>query len=87
MGRNFNRPSFKRLIADIEAGKVGRTGKNRFTGEERERLKARNREIDDMFLNLYTDKAKGILSELQHFEAQSHCSPTCSLSTLRSSHY
>ena len=22
-GRNFNRPSFKRLIADIEAGKVG----------------------------------------------------------------
>ena len=23
MGRNFNRPSFKHLIADIEAGKVG----------------------------------------------------------------
>ncbi len=22
-GRNFNRPSFKRMIADIEAGKVG----------------------------------------------------------------
>jgi len=32
-------------------------------GKERERLEARNREIDDMFLNLYTDKAKGILSE------------------------
>ena len=31
--------------------------------KERERLEARNREIDDMFLNLYTDKAKGILSE------------------------
>jgi len=31
--------------------------------KERERLDARNREIDDMFLNLYTDKAKGILSE------------------------
>ena len=56
--------------------KVGRTGKNRFTGEMREpidkayyicqtynRLEARNREIDDMFLSLYTDKAKGVLSE------------------------
>jgi len=31
--------------------------------KELERLEARNREIDDMFLNLYTDKAKGILSE------------------------
>ncbi len=31
--------------------------------KERERLDARNREIDDIFLNLYTDKAKGILSE------------------------
>lgn len=31
--------------------------------KEQERLEARNREIDDMFLNLYTDKAKGILSE------------------------
>lgn len=28
-----------------------------------ERLEARNREIDDMFLSLYTDKAKGKLSE------------------------
>jgi len=43
--------------------KVGRTGKNRFTVVEREQLEARNREIDDMFLNLYTDKANGILSE------------------------
>ena len=31
--------------------------------KERERLEARNRKIDEMFLNLYTDKAKGILSE------------------------
>ena len=31
--------------------------------KERERLEARNREIDEMFLNLYTDKAKGVLSE------------------------
>ena len=31
--------------------------------KERERLEARNHEIDEMFLNLYTDKAKGILSE------------------------
>lgn len=31
--------------------------------KERERLEARNQEIDDMFLSLYTDKAKGILSE------------------------
>ena len=30
--------------------------------KESERLEARNREIDEMFLNLYTDKAKGILS-------------------------
>ena len=33
--------------------------------KERERLEVRNREIDEMFLNLYTDKAKGILSEQQ----------------------
>ena len=31
--------------------------------KERERLEARNREIDDMFLSLYTDKVKGMLSE------------------------
>ena len=31
--------------------------------KERERLEARDREIDDMFLSLYTDKAKGVLSE------------------------
>ena len=31
--------------------------------KECERLEARNREIDEMFLNFYTDKAKGILSE------------------------
>ena len=33
-----------------------------------ERLEARNREIDEMFLNLYTDKAKGILSEQRFIE-------------------
>ena len=31
--------------------------------KERDRLEARNREIDEMFLSLYSDKAKGILSE------------------------
>lgn len=31
--------------------------------KERECLETRNQEIDDMFLSLYTDKAKGILSE------------------------
>ena len=31
--------------------------------KESERLEVRNCEIDEMFLNLYTDKAKGILSE------------------------
>ena len=31
--------------------------------KERERLEKRNQEIDEIFLNLYTDKAKGILSE------------------------
>ena len=33
------------------------------TQKERDRLEARNQEIDGMFLNLYTDKAKGILTE------------------------
>ena len=32
-------------------------------GKERQRLEARNQEIDGMFLSLYTDKAKGILTE------------------------
>ena len=31
--------------------------------KERERLEARNREIDDMFLSLYTDRTKGVISE------------------------
>ena len=30
---------------------------------ERERLDARNQEIDSIFMNLYTDKAKGILTK------------------------
>ncbi|MFR2825162.1 MAG: DUF4368 domain-containing protein [Enterocloster bolteae] len=33
------------------------------TQKECQRLESRNREIDEMFLNLYTDKAKGILTE------------------------
>lgn len=33
------------------------------TQKECERLEARNQEIDSMFLSLYTDKAKGILTE------------------------
>ena len=33
------------------------------TEKERQRLEARNQEIDGMFLSLYTDKAKGILTE------------------------
>ena len=33
------------------------------TQKERDRLEARNQEIDGMFLSLYTDKAKGILTE------------------------
>ena len=36
---------------------------------EVERLQTRNQEIDDMFLSLYTDKAKGILSEQAVCEA------------------
>ena len=31
--------------------------------KERERLEVRNRQIDDMFLSLYTDKAKRVISE------------------------
>ena len=33
------------------------------TEKERQRLEARNQEIDGMFLSLYNDKAKGILTE------------------------
>ena len=33
------------------------------THKECQRLESRNREIDEMFLSLYTDKAKGILTE------------------------
>ena len=33
------------------------------TEKERKRLESRNQEIDGMFLSLYTDKAKGILTE------------------------
>ena len=33
------------------------------TEKERQRLEARNQEIDGMFLSLYTDKTKGILTE------------------------
>lgn len=33
------------------------------TRREIDRLQSRNQEIDDMFLSLYTDKAKGVLSE------------------------
>ena len=33
------------------------------TQKERDRLEARNQEIDGMFLSLYTDKSKGILTE------------------------
>ena len=33
------------------------------TEKERQRLEARNQEIDGRFLSLYTDKAKGILTE------------------------
>ena len=33
------------------------------TKKEIDRLQSRNQEIDNMFLSLYTDKAKGILSE------------------------
>ena len=31
--------------------------------KERERLEARNREVDNMFLSIYTDKAKGVIFE------------------------
>ena len=40
--------------------------------KERERLEARNREIDDMFLSLYTDKIKGVISEQRVYEVD-HC--------------
>ena len=34
------------------------------TEKERKRLETRNQEIDGRFLSLYTDRAKGILTEL-----------------------
>ena len=33
------------------------------TKKEIDRLQSRNQEIDNMFLSLYTDKAKGVISE------------------------
>ena len=39
------------------------------TEKERKRLEARNQEIDGMFLSLYTDKAKGILTEQRFMKA------------------
>ena len=39
------------------------------TEKERKRLEARNQEIDGMFLSLYTDKAKGVLTETAVYEA------------------
>ena len=51
---------YQRLSSRMESRYVADTdGLHR----ERERLQSRNQEIDDMFLSLYTDKAKGILSE------------------------
>ena len=51
---------YQRLSGRMESRYVADTdGLHR----ERERLQSRNQEIDDMFLSLYTDKAKGILSE------------------------
>ena len=50
---------YQRLSSRMESRYVADTdGLHR----ERERLQSRNQEIDDMFLSLYTDKAKGILS-------------------------
>ena len=49
---------YQRLSSRMESRYVADTdGLHR----ERERLQSRNQEIDDMFLSLYTDKAKGIL--------------------------
>ena len=51
---------YQRLSSRMESRYVADTdGLHR----ERERLQSRNQEIDDMFLSLYTDNAKGILSE------------------------
>lgn len=40
--------------------------------KKHEHLEARNRKIDDIFLNLYTDKSKVILSGQRFYEAGSH---------------
>lgn len=51
---------YKRLSSRMERQYMADTNE---TQKEIERLQSRNNEIDDMFLSLYTDKAKGILSE------------------------
>lgn len=51
---------YKRLSSRMERQYMADANE---TQKEIERLQSRNKEIDDMFLSLYTDKAKGILSE------------------------
>ena len=51
---------YQRLSSRMERRYLADTDQVR---RETERLQSRNQEIDDIFLSLYTDKAKGILSE------------------------
>lgn len=51
---------YKRLSSRMERRYMADASE---TQKECERLEARNQEIDSMFLSLYTDKAKGILTE------------------------
>ena len=62
MGMSASKPSFKyaRLSAKME--KRYRQDSTELQ-REYDRLAERNQNIDDMFLNLYSDKAKGIITE------------------------
>jgi len=51
---------YKRLSSRMERRYMADASE---TQKECERLEARNQEIDSMFLSLYTDKAKGVLTE------------------------
>ena len=51
---------YKRLSSHMERQYIADANEMQ---KEMERLQSRNKEIDAMFLSLYTDKAKGILSE------------------------
>lgn len=59
---------YKRLSSRMERRYMADASE---TQKECERLEARNQKIDSMFMSLYTDKAKGILTEQRFMKLKS----------------